>query len=59
MSGLERAAADVLAAEDDVRKAMEDYRRGGTPNKMNRANDRLADAWSEYRDCSGGVAPRR
>ncbi|NPU12042.1 hypothetical protein HL666_14820 [Bradyrhizobium sp. 83002] len=59
MANLERYAAQIAAAEDDVRKAMEDYRRGGTPNKLNKANDRLADALADFRDCSGGAVPRQ
>ncbi|MGC2779997.1 MAG: hypothetical protein WA418_30595 [Bradyrhizobium sp.] len=59
MANLERYAADVVAAEENVRKATEEYRRGGSPCKLNKANDRLADAWSEYRNCSGGIVSRR
>ncbi|MGJ5042730.1 hypothetical protein ACQR12_19825 [Bradyrhizobium sp. HKCCYLRH1062] len=58
MSDLERSAAAIAAAEADVRRATEEYRRGGSPTKLNKANDRLADAWSDYRDCSGGIVPR-
>ncbi|WP_316174717.1 MULTISPECIES: hypothetical protein [unclassified Bradyrhizobium] len=58
MSDLERSAAAIAAAEAEVRRATAEYRRGGSPTKLNKANDRLADAWSEYRDCSGGIVPR-
>ncbi|WP_315766164.1 MULTISPECIES: hypothetical protein [unclassified Bradyrhizobium] len=59
MSDLERCAAEIVVAQAEVRKATEDYRRGGSPDKLNKSNNRLAEAWSDYRNCSGGIVPRQ
>jgi hypothetical protein len=55
-----RAAAacrEIQAATEQVEKAMVDYRKGGSVQAVNRANDRLAKAHRAAYDISSGRIP--
>lgn len=55
-----RACADIEAAQEAVEAAQNEYRKGGSPNKVNAANQALADAHDRYREVVGGnVRDRR
>jgi hypothetical protein len=49
------ACEEIMAAEIAVEKATHDYRRGGSVEKVNAANSRLANAHSRLYEIDGGV----
>ena len=51
---LEGACQEIEDAQEAVAKATTAYRRGGSCEAVNRANDRLAYAHCRYRETSGG-----
>jgi len=54
MSDPVKAARKIIDAEAAVAQAQQ---RGGSVDEINRANRKLADAHSYYRECSGGRVP--
>jgi hypothetical protein len=58
-SNLERCCAEIERAQTDVARAQEAYSSGGSLRKLNEANQALADAHAQYRECSGGRVPDR
>ena len=59
MPDQEKYAAAIIQAEERVAAADENYREGARDglDQLNRANRKLADAWSAYNQCSGGRIP--
>lgn len=52
---LGRSAEAIADAEDAVQEAQRAYSAGrGSCEAVNRANRKLADAWNDYREVSGG-----
>jgi multidrug resistance efflux pump len=55
---MDNYTAEVEQAREDVAKAMQDYSRGRVGvGKINEANDRLAQAHAEWRECYGLNVP--
>jgi hypothetical protein len=48
---------EIQAARKAVAEAANDYRKGGSPSKLNAANDRLARAHCAWREVTGGLVP--
>jgi hypothetical protein len=48
---------EIQAARKAVAQATNEYRRGGSPNKLNQANQRLAEAHYRWREVTGGLVP--
>jgi hypothetical protein len=51
---LVRYARDIEDAREKVAKAQLEYSRGGSLDKLNLANRKLADCHAAYRECTGG-----
>jgi hypothetical protein len=49
------ACQAIYDARDQVERADLDYRKGGSPDKLNRANRALADATQDLYDVQSGV----
>jgi hypothetical protein len=54
---LQKACAVVEAAQEAASRAQVAYRKGASCDAVTRADRRLADAWSSWREVSGGVIP--
>jgi hypothetical protein len=50
---------EINAARKAVAQATNEYRKGGSPNKVNAANQRLAEAHETWREVTGGNVPDR
>jgi hypothetical protein len=48
---------EINQARKAVAEATNEYRKGGGPDAVNRANRRLADAHYAWRECTGGLVP--